>query len=68
MDDTMREIVSEQKMLRDLMVKVAATQETIVGQTSDHETRLRNLERIIGYGSGAAGVLYFIFENFVKGG
>lgn len=34
--------------------------------TNDHESRIRFLERVIGYGIGALGVLKFVMDVYVK--
>ena len=51
------------------LLKATTRQELILEQltkiTSDHETRLRWMERTIGYGLGATAVIYFIVEKFI---
>lgn len=65
--------MDEKTMIRkewEALIEIRAQQGALLSSlkeiTSDHEKRLRNLERIVGYGVGALALIKFALDYFSK--
>ncbi len=46
----------------DLLIKLGGVVRTLSAITSDHESRIRNMERIVMWGAGAMGALKIVWD------